>query len=295
MFRRATAVVFALMLCPRLVSAQEIVLTVTALSADVHKGPSTVTPVVGRVTRGTVLLVSRDLGSWVKVPWPNAEDGAGYLHVTTGRVGPPRAQSIADAPSQPAPTSPTTAAATTAMPVLPSPPPRTPAVEPIVPRGQTTVGRLPQVFGVGGLVGSPASVGATARLWRNKRLGFQFGLSRDVVTNDLAPGRVTSVQVEPGVLYGLFDHVSDYLWVRPYVGAVASFRHQTFRVAPASLESVSDNGVGFRVFGGSELKFSGLSQFGLSVDLGYRRVPAPFAPFEHDRLSASIAGHWYIK
>jgi hypothetical protein len=294
MFRRATAVVFALMLCPTLVSAQEIVLTVTAPSADVHKGPSTATPGVGRVTRGTVLLVSRNLGSWVQVPWPNAEGGAGYLHVTVGRVGPPPARSIADVSSQPASTSPTTAPATATMPVLPSPP-RAPAAEQIVPRGQTTVRRLPQVFGIGGVVSSPASVGATARVWRTKHLAFQFGFTRDVVTSDVAAGRVTSMQFEPGVVYGLFDYVSDHVWVRPYVGSVASFRHQTFRVAPASLESVSDNGVGFRVFGGSELKFSGLSQFGLSVDVGCRRVPAPFAGFEPDRLSVSIAGHWYIK
>jgi hypothetical protein len=36
-------------------------------------------------------------------------------------------------------------------------------------------------------------------------------------------------------------------------------------------------------------------QLGLSVDLGYRRVPTPFVGFEADRLSAAIAGHWYIK
>ena len=58
---------------------------------------------------------------------------------------------------------------------------------------------------------------------------------------------------------------------------------------------MSDNSLGYRIFGGSELKFSGLSQFGLSIDVGYRQVPAPFAGFEPDRLSTSIAGHWYIK
>jgi hypothetical protein len=31
------------------------------------------------------------------------------------------------------------------------------------------------------------------------------------------------------------------------------------------------------------------------VEVGYRRMPTPFAGFEADRLNASLAGHWYIK
>ena len=47
MVRRMAAVVLALALSPAPVRAQEAVLTVTVASADVHKGPSTVTPVIG--------------------------------------------------------------------------------------------------------------------------------------------------------------------------------------------------------------------------------------------------------
>ena len=36
-------------------------------------------------------------------------------------------------------------------------------------------------------------------------------------------------------------------------------------------------------------------QFALSVEFGYRRVPAPFPGFEPNQVSAAIAGHWYIK
>jgi hypothetical protein len=39
------------------------------------------------VARGRTLLVTRQLGSWVKVSWPEAEDGAGYLHVSWGLAG----------------------------------------------------------------------------------------------------------------------------------------------------------------------------------------------------------------
>src|SRR5688500_9478536 len=95
MVRRIAAVVLAFALSPGLARAQDAVLTVTVVSADVHKGPSTVTPVIGRVSRGAVLPVSRNLGSWVKVPWPDAPDGVGYVHVTMGRLGPPSADGSA--------------------------------------------------------------------------------------------------------------------------------------------------------------------------------------------------------
>jgi hypothetical protein len=141
-----------------------------------------------------------------------------------------------------------------------------------------------------------SSVGATARAWRNNRLGIQFGFTRDAMAGDGGAGRVTSMQFEPGVVYGLFDRVSDYVWIRPYVGSVVSLRHQTLSIAaPAGLERSTDNGVGFRVFGGSELTFASIPRFGLSADLGYRRFPTSFPGFEADPLSASISGHWYIK
>src|SRR5206468_1091778 len=144
--------------------------------------------------------------------------------------------------------------------------------------------------------GSMSNFGATARAWRNNRLGIQFGLTRDAMTSGVAAGRVTSMQFEPGVVYALFDHVSDYVWIRPYVGSTVSLRHQTLSVsAPVATEPASDNGVGFRFFGGSELTFASMPRFGLSADLGYRRFPAPFPGFEVDPLSVSIAGHWYVK
>ena len=53
--------------------------------------------------------------------------------------------------------------------------------------------------------------------------------------------------------------------------------------------------MGLRVYGGSEFTFAGMPQFGLSADLGYRHMPAPFAGFKADPLNVSLAGHWYIK
>src|SRR5579862_1108385 len=47
MIRRAAFVVLAIALSPALVHAQEMAMTVNVPSAEVHKGPSTVTPVIG--------------------------------------------------------------------------------------------------------------------------------------------------------------------------------------------------------------------------------------------------------
>jgi hypothetical protein len=155
---------------------------------------------------------------------------------------------------------------------------------------------ITHIFGVGGLVGSTSSFGATARAWRNDRLGIHLAFTRDAMRSDVAAGRVTSFQFEPGAVYALLDHVSDYVWIRPYVGSVLSFQHQTLKVSsPGVTERASDKGVGFRIFAGSELTFAGMPRFGLSAELGYRRFPTPFPGFEADRLSASVAGHWYIR
>ena len=289
MIRRASAVVLALALNPILLRAQDTVLTVNVLSADVHKGPSTVNPVIGHVSRGTVLPVTRNLGSWVKVVWPAAPDGVGYVHVTMGRVGPANA----DAPRPIAsPQASSELAPVTTIPRLG----RTSVGEQVVPRSQLNVTPASHVFGVGGLVGSMSSFGATARAWRNNRLGIQVGFTRNARTSDIAAGRVMSMQFEPGVVYGLFDHVSDYVWIRPYVGSVVSFRHQTLNNAPSvALEPASHSGVGFTVFGGTELTFASVPRFGLSADLGYRRFRTSFPGFEAEPISVSIAGHWYIK
>jgi hypothetical protein len=302
MIRRAAVIIFALVINPALLRAQDLVLTVSVPSADVYKGPSTATPVIGRVPRGSVLPVSRNLGSWIQVPWPDAQDRIGYVHVTMGHVGPPSARPITNSSPQPSsvrpsfaqPSSPVVPATTT---IPPTPPlPYTPPGEQARPISQLGVMPPSHVVGFGGLVGSPNGFGATARVWRNKHLGIQFGFTRDAMTSDVAAGRVTSMQFEPGVVYALFDRISDYLWFRPYVGSVMTFRHQTLSIAPpVALEPAADNSVGFRVFGGSELTLPSLPRFGVSVDVGYRKFPTVFPGFEADSLSVSIAGHWYIK
>ncbi len=296
MIRRAAAIVVALMINPVLLYAQDTALTVTVPSADVYKGPTNVTPVIGHVPEGTVLPIARNLGSWVRIAWPDAPEGIGYVHVTMGRIGPARSE-VAAAPGGTRTASTTT---TTQRPIPPPTrqpvgvrvPPQAPGTERSAPRVQGTVSPASHMLGVGALVGYTRSIGATGRLWPNNHLGVQFSLTRNTFTDELSSSdQVTTTQFEPAVMYGLFDRVTDYIWLRPYVGSALSFQwhHET------ALQPVSDNGIGFRVFGGSEFMFASAPQFGLSADAGYRRLQEITPGFDTSRLSIAIAGHWYIR
>ena len=295
MIRRAAIIVVALTLNPILLRAQNVVFTVDAPSADVHRGPSMVNPVIGHVPRGTVLPVSRNLGSWVRVPWRAGEDGFAYVHISSGHIGPLKSAAVAaKTPERSSPATPTARTIPPPAPPPPAPPPqqRLPVERP----APATVIPASHTFGVGGLAGSVDNFGATARAWHGNRIGIQFGVMRDAIGSSVAPGRVTSMQVEPGVVYGLFDRVTDYVWIRPYVGSAVNFNHETLNViTPTALPPSTDNGVGLRLFGGAEFMFASAPRFGLTADLGYRRLPTPFAGFEHGPLSATIGGHWYIK
>ena len=73
MFRRIAMLAIVLVVAtaaaaPALAQEQEI--TITTAAANVHKGPSTGSPVIGTVPHGTVLEVTRNLGDWVKVRFP---------------------------------------------------------------------------------------------------------------------------------------------------------------------------------------------------------------------------------
>ena len=80
----AVAIVLGLSAAP--VYAQGTTFTVTTTAASVHTGPSVGTPVVATLAKGTTLEVTRELGSWVRIPWPAAPGGSGYLHVAWGTL-----------------------------------------------------------------------------------------------------------------------------------------------------------------------------------------------------------------
>ncbi len=297
MIRHVAAVALVLSLTPSWLSAQGVAFTVSATSANVHKGPTTASPVIGTVRRGSILPVTRELGSWVRVNWPSDKDGIGYIHVSTGAVA--RNVSPASARTQPASvasarpaaatstqTAPRTAAAQRPGAVTPAPQPA--AVRPVYVTPTT------HVFGVGAVMGpSPVGFGATARAWHRSRLGAQVEYSHYSTAAPITPDRVASTQFEPSVMFAFRDHVADYVWLRPYAGSGVSFGHETLTMAEGS--TVSENRFGVQAFGGAEVTFPGLSRFALSAGMSYRWAEKPFAGVDLGGLGFTVAGHWYVK
>jgi hypothetical protein len=291
MIRHAAAVVFVLLLSPSLVAAQGTELTINVASASVHKSPSTASPVIGHVGRGARLEVTREVGDWVKVAFPPAADGVGYVRVSFGSI----AQSgtskmplennanVTRSSGQPMPrlaSSSTAEASQTGnrIPVRNAAPP-SPS----------------HVFGLGARIGGPSfGVGASARGWTHGRLGVQFEVSRYSMSEAITLTTMSSTQFGPSVLYAFNDHVADYTWLRPYVGGGVNFYRSTL-TNPALAIDMSDSAMGYQMFGGGELSFASLPQFSVSAELSYHWFDAPFPGFEMSGTGLSIAGHWYIK
>ena len=104
MTRCCIASLVLLLVVPARLSAQSAEFRVETASASVHKAPSIASPVIGQARQGAALEVTRDLGSWVKVPWPDASDGVGYIHVSTGtRTGGTVTKAAASPPHRVAP------------------------------------------------------------------------------------------------------------------------------------------------------------------------------------------------
>jgi hypothetical protein len=292
MIRQIAAISVAAWLCPAWLSAQPLVLTVSAASADIHSSPSTGSPVIGHVLRGIRLEVTRELGSWVKVWWPTAVDGVGYVHITMGTLG----RGAAAEPQRPVPV----AARPGPEPTPPAPvavrAPRPVPAEPPKPARRVSVTPLTHLVGLGGFMGtSTLGYGATARGWSRYRFGVQLAASR-YAPSSVVPSRVTSMQFEPSLLYAPANYVSDYLWARPYVGSGVSFRRQTLSgLTPGAEPLLWEDKVGVQVFGGSEFTFAGVPRFALSADVGYRWPRTTFAGVDFGGPSLSVSGHWYVK
>jgi hypothetical protein len=287
---RAVAVAVVVLLSQSWLLAQSVVLTVNTTSANVYQSPSTGSLVIGHATRGAVLEVTRELGSWVKVSWPAAQDRIGYIRLSMGSLGhsspllPSRAVGLMAARLAPGPGSP-------AAPAIRAEPAELPLmVRPVYVTPST------HVVGLGARVGgSSLGFGATARAWRRDRFGLQLAVSRFAFSSAQAPG-VTSVEFEPSLLYSLKDHVADYVWLRPYLGSGINVHHQTSSSpTPAVGNTGSGNQLGLQVFGGGELTIPGMPRFALSADLGYHWAETAFAGTNLGGLGMSVSGHWYVK
>jgi hypothetical protein len=290
MIRHLAAITVVLCLSPSWLCAQSTVFKVNTASASVHKSPSTGSPVIGKATRDAVLEVTRELGSWVKVVWPDAQDGLGYVHVSTGSI----ARGSIAVPNRPAGFT----AAGPALGSVPTPAPHrehTEAGEAAVSTRTVYVSTPTHIVGVGGRVGGPSlGFGASVRAWPRRRLGIQLEMSRYALTD--TPGHFTSSQLTPSLLYSLPDRLTDYLLVRPYLGAGPSLQRQTLNSATTGLsDSVSDNRLGFQAFAGGEVTFASVPRFALSADFGYHWFPSSVAGFALGGPGLSVSGHWYVK
>ena len=285
MFRHASAVIIvALCLGSPSASAQTAEITVKVASAEVHKTPSLGSPVIGTAARGTVLEVTREVGDWVKVSWPDDKDGVGYIQLTNGALARHVAGQPAAAPVQ----APVAAAAAPmhepqALPLASDAPARTQYTVPLSHR-----------IGLGGLMsGSTLGFGATGRGWWHNHLGVQVAASRFAITSPLVPSRVTSSEFSPSVLYSFPDAVTDYVWVRPYAGGGLNVRRQ--RIGDATTgDLVSETHTGSQVFGGAEFTFAGAPRFTVSADIGYRSR-SQFVGMELGGAGFTLSAHWYVR
>ena len=284
MIRRASAVAIAVVLNAtplfgQSVGTPAVELTVKAASADVHKYPSIASPVIGTARGGTVLDITRNLGSWVEVPWPNAEAGVAFVHVNTGTIAPRLANEAQLAVAEIRAVADACMAAGDSSQRGSQPASTRSASE------RTTYVSLPQHrIGVGAALNpSTPAFAATARTWWDNRLGVQFNASRPRLES--AAGRsITAMQLAPSVLYSLPDGVTNSMWLRPYVGAGPRIYHANF-----------ETGLGYEAFGGAEATLAAMPQFSLSADVGYRWSRPAINGFEPRQIGFSLSGHWYVK
>jgi len=291
MLRRLAAAFVVVAAIPATVVAQNAVITVTTPSADVHKSPSTGSPVIGHTARGAQLPVTRELGSWVRIEWPSAPDGIGFVHVSMGRVAnarPPEevraaaGDAVKAIPEKTAALTPPAASATVAD--------RTPARRP------SPSTPVPHLLGIGGgmMAASPVGFGVTARAWRWNRLGIRFDMSRQ--SEGLATAaHASSLQFEPSAIVMLNDYISNYVWFRPYVGGGVGFRHRTLTTGlTGASTSASESSMGYQLFGGTEVTVANAPQLAVSTDLIYRSHGSDDI-LDSGGVGIGLSAHWYFR
>ena len=250
-------------------------------------------PVVGWVPHGAVLDVTRDVGSWVKVTWPEVPEGVGYVHQSMGTLSnrPSREQRFAMAVASLTPPAPAPVPAPADVPPSVSQAAVSSAMQPMY------VPRPTHRFGLGGqLSAATPGFGFSSRIWSRNRFGVQVDLSRSRMSNDFSEDRVRSTEVVPSVIYSLPDYVSDSFWLRAYAaGGVAMIRSTLYGGVPAVAQSESDSSWGYRAFGGAEVTVPGVPRLAISADVGYQWADVLFDGFDPAGPRFSVSAHWYVK
>jgi hypothetical protein len=263
--------------------------TIKVPTAEVHKAPTTASPVVGQATQGSVLLVTRELGSWVRVPWPPGPDGVAYVHVSMGSLS---HGSVADTSYISADVARTSASAfsSQASQSTSSSASANPRPAPHASQQSQYVGLPSHTIGAGAVMTTDHfTFGGSGRLWLSRHIGAQVQLTHQSFTD--ADNDFKTISFLPSAVVTIGDRVSDYLSLRPYVGGGLSVAHMTMQ-APA-VESKTVMGVQF--FGGAELTFASVPQVGVSFDVGYRHAGESFEGVDASGLAVSGAAHWYFR
>ena len=315
MSRFALAVAVALCLSSVPLYAQSPRFTVTALSASIYQAPSAGSPVIGQRSEGAMLDVRGEAAGWIEVAWPNAAKGIAYVRAASGRIEKPAPNRVATPLQRPMTIDEyvhgtSTGLVPTSLPASGSPNPSAAYVaEAVAAVSAASTSRsnaiassatyvTPAHFvGLGGRIGNPTlGVGATGRVWSPNRIGVQFEIFRDARANVVTAERITTLQFSPSVLYALPNAVSDYFWVRPYVGGGATIHRSTLRRANvAEISSPTESSLGLQLFGGGEVTFAGMPRFALSADVGYRKMQPGFAGFERRKIGLALSGHWFVR
>ncbi|HEV8393327.1 MAG TPA: hypothetical protein VGQ37_03590 [Vicinamibacterales bacterium] len=299
MIRMRIAIAAALCFTASTVHAQNTHFTVSAPSASIYKAPTNVSPVIGEAKQGATLVVTRDVGSWVKVAWSQAPDGVGYIRKNAGAMGGlgPVVPVTAAAPATKAAASAQRSASAPAAPAASAASAQAvPGVRPrpaLVPTGYVAPTHR---FGLGGQIGGSAiGAGFSARGWtKSQKFGVQIDVTHTSMSNDVFFTRMSSTQVGPRVLYAFRDHVSDSTWLRPYVGAGAHMLRASVN-DPVTGLSTSDTRMAAQFFGGAELTLSAVPRLGLSADVGYQWYQSPFVGYTLDGMMVGVSAHWYLK
>ena len=297
MIRRAAAIVFALAVNPALLYARRMLCwrRATVPSAEVYQAPSNVTPVIGHLPRGTMLPIARNLGSWVKIAWPDGRDGFGYVHVTMGRIGPVTGDEWPTTASGPR------SAKRAIVPITQTPSkaawrssPRLPASSPPAARVQGNASPASHMFGVGGLGGYTRSIGATARVWKRQPHRHSVRhhaeyidercLCRSIDDNAVRTGdHLRTVSTESPMTCGC-GLTSDRRWRSVTCPQANCSRFQTTQPVSASLAAPNSCSLVER----AAVRY----QRGPRLP---RRFQEPIAGFDDKRMTVAIAGHWYIR
>jgi hypothetical protein len=286
MGRFAAAVITILLMGTSPLRGQDALFVVTTPSADVHKGPSTASAVIGKAPRGKSLAVVRELGSWVSVSWPDGDGGVGYLHVAWGTISRGTDAQAAFAKGATGTVSPSDSSPS-AVQVVQAPNPTG--------LSQPAPSLPSHIVGLGARIGTRAlGFAATGRAWTRGSFGAQIEAGQTTYTNAFTTAQVKSLQFAPSLIYSPSNVVTNAVWVRPYIGGGLNIYRSTLRNTLVGADLV-DSGLGSQLFGGGEFTWANLPQLAVSADLRQLWAPTPFTGFDAGGFGLSMSAHWYVR